>query len=112
MGHRVRTRHGLRTRLNLSSCYLVVEFSGFLKTLSPERIDRHVGHYAVEPGIKRGLSFEPVDRAPSLDEAFLRQVPGILFVLDHSVNHRKDLAPVFDDQLFEGEGIPFLTPPD
>jgi hypothetical protein len=35
-----------------------------------------------------------------------------LFILDHSVNHGKDLAAVLDDELFESEGIPFLTSPD
>jgi hypothetical protein len=96
----------------LSSCYLVIELSGFLKTFSAKRIDGYIGDNPIEPSLKRGLSFEPVDRAPRLYEAFLRQIPGVLFILDHSVNHGKDLAPVFDDQLFESEGIPFLTPPN
>src|ERR1700741_3175172 len=112
MRHWVRPRHGLRTRLDLSSCYLIVEFSGFLKPFSAKRIDGHIGHNPVEPGIKRGLPFEPVNRTPSLDKAFLRQIPGILLILDHSVNHGKDLAPIFDDQQFESEGISFLTPPN
>src|SRR5215469_15977742 len=112
MRHRIGARHSLRTRFNLGRCYLVIELSSVLKTFSAERIDRYVGHDSVEPRIKRGLSFEPMDGTPSLDKTFLRQIPSILLILDHSVNHGKDLAPVFDDQLFESEGIPFLTSPD
>src|ERR1700747_3013618 len=112
MRHWVRPRHGLRTRLNLTSCYLIVKFSGFLKAFSAQRIDGHIGHNPVEPGIKRCLPLEPVNRAPRLQESFLRQIPGVLLILDHSVNHGKDLAPIFDDQLFESEWISFLTSPN
>jgi hypothetical protein len=50
-----------------------------------------------------------MNRTPRFEESLLGEIPSVLFVLDHSVYHRKHLRAVFGDELVKGYGFALLT---
>src|ERR1700675_64493 len=109
MGKRDRRRGSSGARFHVGWRNPVVELCLAMNPFPAKRIDRHIGHDPIEPGIKRRLSLETVNRSPSFQEPFLSEIPRVLLVLDHAVHHDKNLVPVTDDQLVKGVGISSLT---
>src|SRR5437879_11776254 len=92
--------HGLRRGIDLFQLNSIIELgsAGFDLSLT-QPVDSHVHHDPVNPGVKRRLSAKAPDRFPGFDKALLRQVPGVLFVMDHVINHSEYPCPVAGYQL-------------
>src|ERR1700752_1055116 len=80
----------------------VVEFRFAANSFPTKRIDRHICHDSIEPGIERRLTLEPVYRSPGFQKTFLSEIPSVLLILDHAVYHHKNFTAVTDDQIVEG----------
>jgi hypothetical protein len=80
-----------------------------MNTFPAKRINRDIGHDPIKPGVKGRLPLEPVYRLPSFQETFLSEIPSVLLVLDHPVDHHKGLIPVTDHQFVKGVGVSSLT---
>ncbi len=72
-------------------------------------VDGDVHHDPVNPGVKGGLAAEAADGLPCLEEPVLGEVPGVLLVVHHVVNHRINFSPVTGYELIEGCGITTLA---
>src|ERR1700730_3502616 len=110
---RLSLRHVLGRGTDLFQLKGVVElcaraFNMFLA----QPIDRHVHYDPINPRVKGGVAAEAFDRLPRLDKALLGQVPGVLFVMDHVVNHSENSCPVTGYQLIKCLGLAGLTPLD
>jgi hypothetical protein len=49
-----------------------------------------------------------VNRFPSFQETFLSEIPSVLLVLDHAVDHHKNFVSVSDHQIAKGVRISSL----
>lgn len=75
---------------------VVVEVPRLL--VAADMVDGEVHHDAVEPGVEARSPLEILDVPMNLDEGFLDDVPGILFVLHDPKRHRKSppVVPVVE----------------
>jgi hypothetical protein len=79
--------------------------------LTPTGIDAGVDHDAVKPGIKRRLSFKPLDVAKRLQKSVLGAIPGFFGVtVQHLVGYGVYFLLVPQHQLFNGPGVIVFRP--
>src|ERR1700722_4748167 len=109
MGERDGRRGCSGARFHVCGSNPVIELRFAMNSFSAKGIDRDIRHDSIKPGIKRRLALEPVNRFPSFQEPFLSEIPSVLLVLDHAVNHHKNLVSVTDDQIAKGVRISSLT---
>src|SRR6266542_151378 len=77
--------------------------------LFAQPIDRHVHNDPINPSVKLRAPAKAFDRLPSFEKAVLSQVPGVLLVMHHVVNHAKYSCSVAGYQLVECFGVASLA---
>src|SRR5947209_17971930 len=103
-------RNCSRSRIDFLPLDGVVELgAAAFDLLFPQPIDSDIGYDPVDPGVKRRLAAKSTDRFPRLEERVLGEVPGVLLVMHHVVNHTENSRPVAGYQLVEGRGITLLA---
>src|SRR5882724_2477478 len=111
VGQWLSARDGFRGWIDFSQLIIVIEFRpASFDLFFAEPIDRHIHHNPIEPGIKRRLPAKAIDRFPRFHEAVLSKIPGILFVMDHVVNHSKNSGSVAYYELIKCRAVTFLAP--
>ena len=88
----------------------VIKFcAGAFDLFFSQPIDGHIHNDPVHPGVKRRLTAKAADRFPSLHKTVLGQIPSVLFVMDHIINHSENACSVTSYQLVECLGLTSLA---
>src|SRR6516165_214167 len=107
---RSRRRGSSRARFHIGGSNPIVELGFAANTLPAKRIDRNIGHDAVKPRIKRGFPLKPMNRFPGFQESLLSEIPSVLLIFYHPLDHSKNFATITGDQIVEAARISSLTP--